>query len=65
MDEGFDSYFWRGKNYQRNKENPSAGSTGYIRLATSGIEQPQTTLQTVMDWMRLMELVLTQKVRYF
>ncbi len=47
MDEGFTSYISglaMDKIYGRNSENPSAGSyNGYIRLANSGIEQPQTT----------------------
>lgn len=47
MDEGFTSYISdeaMNEIFNGNKENPSAGSyNGYIRLATSGIEQPQTT----------------------
>ncbi len=47
MDEGFTSYISdeaMNEVFNENKENPSAGSySGYIRLATSGIEQPQTT----------------------
>jgi hypothetical protein len=47
MDEGFTSYISdeaMNEIFKENMENPSAGSyNGYIRLATSGIEQPQTT----------------------
>ena len=47
MDEGFTSYISdeaMNAIYNENKENPSAGSyNGYIRLANSGIEQPQST----------------------
>jgi hypothetical protein len=47
MDEGFTSYISASASnevLERNLENPHAGSyRGYIRLATSGIEQPLTT----------------------
>lgn len=47
MDEGFTSYISAQASnevMERNQENPSAGSyRGYIRLATSGFEQPLTT----------------------
>lgn len=47
MDEGFTTYISNlamDKIYNRGSDNPNAGSySGYISLANSGIEQPQTT----------------------
>lgn len=47
MDEGFTSYISSlamNEVMNQNRENPNAGSyNGYIRLATSGVEQPLTT----------------------
>ena len=47
MDEGFTSYISSlamNEVMNQNRENPNAGSyLGYIRLATSGVEQPLTT----------------------